>query len=108
MSQPRRGQPAAAREFISRLLHRRGWNRTAEHRAVFQAWEAVAPDTIQKRTRPVSYYSGRLTVAVQSAPLLEELRCFRSGEFLNLLNHELGKHPEHRHAAVQRIEFRRA
>lgn len=107
MPAPRRSQPTLLREVLSQVLHKRGLGRRLEHRAVFEAWERIVPETIARRARPVSFRAGRLIVAVASAPLLEELRCFRASEFLQLLNRELtgGDGP---HCLVQKVEFRRA
>jgi len=103
----RKSQPTSVGEIISRVLHKRGWTRTVAHRTVFSAWGRVAPETIAARSKPLSFRSGKLLVAVSSAPLLEELRCFRSGEFLNLLNGELSRDPDGKNVVVSEIEFRR-
>ncbi|PCH78933.1 MAG: hypothetical protein COB96_04890 [Planctomycetota bacterium] len=108
MDSSRHGNPVLVREYISRLLHQRGWTRTSEYRAVFSAWERTIPESIAKRSKPVSFRSGRLIVVVSSAPLLDELRCFRSSEFLNLLNSDLGSHPESRNVVVQKLVFKSA
>jgi len=104
---PRRSQPTLIRELLGHVMQKRGLGRRLEHRAVFEAWERVVPEGIAQRARPVSFRAGKLIVAVASAPLMEELRCFRAGEFLRLLNHELtgGDGP---HCLVQKVEFRRA
>ncbi len=103
----RRSQPTLIREVLGLVMQKRGLGRRAEHRAVFEAWERIVPESIAKRARPVSFRAGRLIVAVASAPLLEELRCFRASEFLQLINRELtgGDGP---HLLVQKVEFRRA
>ncbi len=108
MAARRQGKPVLASEFISRLLHQRGWTRTSEHSAVFATWERIVPKSIAERSRPVSFRSGRLIVVISSAPLLEELRCFRASEFLNLLNKELNAQPESRNVVVRKLEFKRA
>lgn len=94
-----------ASEIISRLMQRKGWSRGGEHREVFAAWEDVVPETIGRRTRAVSFRGGRLLVIVESAPLMQELQCFRQAEFLALLNSRLVARGEH--VVVQRLEFRR-
>ena len=91
-------------------MQQRGWNRPAEHRQVFAAWDRVVPDGIGRRTRPISFRNGRLLVLVESAPLYEELRCFRAGELLRLLNHDLAGHEssgEGLGVSVRQIEFKR-
>ncbi len=98
--------PAPISEIVSRVMQKQGWSRTSEHRAVFDAWHQVVPKTIGKRTRPVSFRGGKLIVVVESAPLMQELYCFRQSEFLTLLNQYLANHSDH--AVVERIEFRRS
>lgn len=49
------------------------------------------PPEIAARTRPLAFRNGVLSVQVRSAPLLEELRCFRRGEVLQRLNHDLAR-----------------
>ncbi len=93
-------------EIVSRVMQKHGWSRMSEHRAVFDAWNQVVPVTIGKRTRPVSFRGGRLIVVVESAPLMQELYCFRQSEFLTLLNQYLANHSDN--AVVERIEFRRS
>lgn len=104
----RKSQPTPVREIISKVLHQKGLTRTVAHRAVFDAWGRIAPETIALRSKPISYRAGKLLVAVSSAPLLEELRSFRSGEFLNLLNDELSRDPDGKNVVVNKVEFRRA
>ncbi len=87
-------------------MQKRGWSRGAEHRAVFDAWLQVVPATIGKRARPVSFRSGKLILVIESAPLLDELRCFRQSEMLALINRKLSAAGHH--VLVQRLEFRRS
>tara|TARA_B110000263_G_scaffold232266_1_gene228186 strand:- start:126 stop:449 length:324 start_codon:yes stop_codon:yes gene_type:complete len=103
----RRSNPEAVplKELLGRVLQKAGHSRSAEHRAVFSAWEEIVPETIQERTRPVSYRNGKLIVVVESAPLMNELFSFRQGEFLHLINHYLQKQSVM--TTVQSIDFRR-
>jgi len=93
-------------EIVSQLMQKQGWSRGSEHRAVFDAWHHVVPETISKRSKAVSFRSGKLIVVVESAPLLQELYCFRQSEFLALLNQHLVNHSDN--AVVQHIEFRKS
>jgi predicted nucleic acid-binding Zn ribbon protein len=104
----RRTNPEAVpvSEIVSRLLQKKGWSRGWEHRAVFEAWEAVVPQTIGSRSRAVSFRNGKLIVVVESAPLLQELRGFRQAEFLSLLNSRLVT--TENSTLVRQLEFRRA
>ena len=104
---PRRNYRAVRiSDLMSAFLHKRGLGRGQEHRAVFSAWERVVPRAVGERTRPVSFRNGWLTVVVPSAPLLEDLRCYRAGEFLELLNGELASAGEG--VTVRKVDFRRA
>ena len=78
-----------AGDILARLMQRKGWSRGGEHREVFAAWNEVVPTTIAKRSRAVSFRQGKLIVVVESAPLMQELRCFRQDEMLSLLNTQL-------------------
>jgi predicted nucleic acid-binding Zn ribbon protein len=93
-------------DIVSRLLQQKGWSRGWEHRAVFEAWEKIVPETIGNRSRAVSFRNGKLIVVVESAPLLQELRCFRQAEFLALMNSQLVTTANS--TLVRRLEFRRA
>ena len=93
-------------DLVGSFLQKRGFSRGQEHNAVFAAWERVVPAAIGERTRAVSFRNGFLTVVVPSAPLLEDLRCFRAGEFLELLNGELVRAGEC--VTVRKVDFRRA
>ena len=87
-------------------MQQRGWSRGAEHRAVFETWLQVVPETIGRRARPVSFRGGRLILVVESAPLLQELRCFRQSEMLTLLNQKLSANGHQ--VLVEQLEFRRS
>ncbi len=108
MSARRRSQPLPLRELLNQVLLKRGITRTVEHRVVFEAWERVIPDNIRTRTRALSFRGGRLLVGVSSAPLFEELRCFREAEFLRLLNEEITRTGVTPAPLVTRLELRRA
>lgn len=104
---PRKNRNAVhASEIVTRLLQRQGWGRATEHRAVFSAWEEVVPKTIAARTRAVSFRGGRLLVIVDSAPLMQELQCFRQDQFLSLINHHLVARGDS--VVVRRLEFKRS
>lgn len=105
---PRRNaRPQPIGDLLGRLLQRNGLARRHEAGAAFAAWEKVAPPAVGARTRALSFRGGKLVVAVRSAPLLEELRCFRAGEFLALLNQALAADPRADGVQVRALEFRR-
>ena len=107
MQKTRRNWDAVpASELVGKVMQEFGLSRGREHRAVFRARENIVPGPVAKHARTASFRGGKLVVTVTSAPLLEELRCFRGGEFLGLLNEELAKEPEGGLVFVRRIEFR--
>lgn len=91
---------------MSSFMHRHGFVRHAEYKAVFRAWDQVVPLPIRERARPVSFRGGRLIVQVDSAPLLNELTHFRASEFLLLLNKFLGAQVHQPMTLVEKVEFR--
>lgn len=95
-----------ASDVVSRLMQKKGWSRGGEHREVFTAWSEVVPPTINQRSRAVSFRNGRLIVVVESAPLMQELQCFRQAEFLALLNSRLVARGQQ--VIVRQLEFRRS
>lgn len=99
-------QAVRASDVLSRLMQKKGWSRGGEHREVFAAWSEVVPTTIGQRTRAVSFRDGRLIVVVESAPLMQELQCFRQAEFLSLLNTRLVARGQQ--VTVRQLDFRRS
>jgi len=93
------------REILGRVIQKTGASRSAEHRQVFRGWEKIVPESIASRTRPVSYRNAKLIVIVDSAPLFEEMSCFRQDEFLSLLNGWLSQ--QNVTTTVRNLEFRR-
>lgn len=93
-------------DLLNRVFQKHGLSRGTEYRLVFEAWERVVPEYYRPRSRAVSFRNGRLLVVVESAPLLEELRCFRAAEFVKLLNQDLSLRGEAAHVVVREIEFR--
>ncbi|TAH37162.1 MAG: DUF721 domain-containing protein [Planctomycetota bacterium] len=95
-------------DLLGRSFQKNGMSRDREYRAVTDAWERVVPPGIGLRARPLAFRGGKLVVAVSSAPLLDELRCFRSGEFLLLLNQALSADAQSCGVQVRAVDFRRA
>lgn len=95
-------------DLLDRSLQRNGYTRHKAIGAVLAAWERVVPPRIAERAVPLRFHNGQLVVAVSSAPLLEELHGFRSGEFLALLNQALSQDPQSDGVQVRAVDFRRA
>ena len=110
MNQPKRYNPEAVPiiDLVNQVFQKHGLSRGTEHRLVFESWQRIAPPIYHERCKALSFRSGRLIVAVQSAPLLEELCVFRSSEFVSLLNQDLSVRGEAAHVVVRSIEFRRS
>jgi hypothetical protein len=94
-------------DLVNRVVQGMGLSRATEHRRVFEAWDAIVPPEFQGRCHAASFRSGKLIVAVESSPLLEELRCYRASEFIQLLNERLVSTADAAHVVVRNIEFRR-
>ena len=60
------------------------------HIRIFQAWDAVAGESIRKQTVPQSFHYGKLTIGVRHSAWITELS-FRKTELLDSLNSHLGK-----------------
>ena len=94
-------------DLVNRVVQKIGLSRGTEHKRVFGAWEAIVPPEFHGRCHAVASRGGRLVVAVESSPLLEELRCYRASEFVALLNQQLASGGDAAHVIVREIEFRR-
>lgn len=95
-------------DLVNQAFQKHGLSRGTEHRLVFESWARIVPPIYNERCQAVSFRNGRLIVAVQSAPLLEELCGFRIAEFVSLLNQDLSVRGEAAHVIVRAIEFRRS
>lgn len=94
-------------DLVNRVVQRIGVSRGTEHKRVFESWDRIVPPEFVGRCHAVAYRGGRLVVAVESSPLLEELRCYRASEFVALLNQQLTSSADAAHVVVRNIEFRR-
>jgi hypothetical protein len=92
--------------IVSDVFGKMGISRGTEHRIVFDAWNSIVPTKFKSKCRASSYYNGRLIVEVKSAPLLQELKCFRQSEFVLLLNKEIQINSNNQSLIVKKIEFK--
>ena len=77
-------------EAIRGFLTDSGIGAKLRHAEVHRAWiEAVGP-ALAKRARPMRFHAGELTVAVKSAPHLQELKTFTGEGFRQAANARLG------------------
>lgn len=82
-------KPRSFESLLPALMRRFGLAQRIDHSAVAEAWDNCLPVNITERARPTKFRDGVLTVEVSSSPLLDELRCFRTAEFMELLNTHL-------------------
>jgi hypothetical protein len=104
----RRATPVPLADLVNLAFHRHGWSRASAHADVFEAWERVLPEPWRARCRPVAFHAGRLTVAVDSSPLLEDLRTFRAAALLGLLNQAIRAGGRLPIVEVRALDFRRS
>ena len=86
----RGGAPEPIRSILERFLARSGIGRPARWRRVAEAWCEAAGTDLADHTRLMAFRRGILEVAVDSAPLLQELAHFRKAELLARLREVLG------------------
>lgn len=81
--------------IIERILRQTGIRNHGDQDEVVRAWRDVAGSEIDERTRVVSFHRGVLTVAVDSAPLFQELETFERPRLLREVRERLtGTHVE--------------
>ncbi|MDA1259214.1 MAG: DUF721 domain-containing protein [Planctomycetota bacterium] len=104
----RRAAPVPLADIVNRAFHRHGWSRSTSHTTVFSSWETILPAEWRERCRPVSFRAGRLIVAVDSSPLLEDMRMFRGATLLGLLNEAIRASGRLPIVEVRALDFRRS
>ena len=82
MATARRSEPAAVGKLMSELLRKVAVPKRREMTALDEAWARAAGPDVARRSRPVTFKGGRLTVAFESAALRQEVECFRKAEIL--------------------------
>ncbi len=102
----RRSEPIPLADFVTRAFQRHGWSSAAAEREVVEAWNSILPPEWRAHCRPLRFRGGRLTVAVDSAPLMEELRSFHAASLLRLLQEALRLRASRLSVQVRRLDFR--
>jgi len=92
--------------IVSDVFGKMGISRDTEHRIVFDAWDSIVPPKFKNKCRALSFRNGRFIVEVKSAPLMQELKCFRQSEFVMLLNQEIKFNSNNQSLIVNKIEFK--
>lgn len=81
-SSPGESEWASVAELLRRWLKASGARRRVDDDAIFEKWGALVGEELASHTRVVDVQSGELVVEVDSAPLLQELATYSSGEIL--------------------------
>ena len=85
---------------LAELIALRGFARVRGDEELHSAWKCIAGEELAGQTKPLQIARGVLTVAVSSAPLLNELVSFRSSELLGRLKQQFP------HLNVKSLKFR--
>ncbi len=104
----RRAAPVPLGDLLNQAFHRHGWSRSTAHHTVFESWAQIMPEDWRPRCRAVSFRAGKLIVAVDSSPLFEDLRVYRSASLLRLVNEAIRASGRLPIVEVRALEFRRS
>jgi len=77
--------PEAVGPVLGRLLKELRIEERSREGALATAWDEAAGPDLASKARPVSFHSGLLTVEVEGASLLQEVRGFRARGLLAAL-----------------------
>ena len=90
MQKPTRRGPLPIQDAIRAFLREAGLNTAPGDSQVFDAWtQAVGPE-LERRALPVRFRRGELTVEVNSAVHLQELKNFTGDGYRRKANERLG------------------
>jgi hypothetical protein len=96
---PRPAGPEPLAPVLGRILKDLRIEERSREGALATAWDAAAGPDLSAKARPVSFRSGLLTVEVEGAALLQEVRGFRARALLSALKGSPGG------AKVREIRF---
>jgi hypothetical protein len=85
---------------LAELIALRGFARVRSDDEMRMAWKAAAGDELASQARPLQLARGVLTIAVSSAPLLNELASFQSADLLARLKRQAP------HLNIKSLKFR--
>lgn len=85
---------------LAELIALRGFARVRSDDELRSAWKKIAGEELATQTRPLQLARGVLTIAVTSAPLLNELAAFQSADLLARLQQAVP------HLNVKNLKFR--
>ena len=92
--------PRSIDGLIRTFLRDNGLTATGRHAVVFKAWNEVLGTELKKRATPVRFRSGELTVEVESAAHLQEMKNFTGEAYRARANEHLGRE------AIRKIVFK--
>lgn len=101
MENKKRRGPLPLDGLIKSFLRENNLTTSPGYTTVFRAWNDTASPTMRNHTEPVLFRGGKLTVEVDSAPLLQELRNFTGEAQRRKVNAQLGKE------TIRRIAFKK-
>ncbi len=83
-------RPVAVSELLTASLQGKPAGRRLEEGRIWLVWEAAVGPQIAGKARPVAFRDGVLTVAVASAPWMQQLTFLKQG-MLEKINQRLGR-----------------
>lgn len=87
---PRLPRPLAVTDLLADALRGKPAERCLKEGRIWLLWETAVGEQIATTARPVKFRDGVLTVAVYSAPWMQQLN-FLKGEIIRALNRALGE-----------------
>ena len=100
MQQPAPRGPRPIRDVLQAFLRESGLRSGPRTDEVFEAWLGVVGEGLARHARPVRFQRGELTVEVDSAAHLQELKGFTGEGFRTKANAELGS------TRIRRVVYR--
>jgi hypothetical protein len=83
-------KPLAVAELLSAVFRGTPTEKRLKEGSIWQVWDCAVGKQIASRARPVSFRAGTLTVAVSSAPWMQQLTFLKKG-IMEKLNGLLGE-----------------
>ena len=83
-------RPSSVSDLLTAVFHGTPTERRLKEGRIWLVWDSVVGKQIAGRARPVSFRDGTLTVAVESAPWMQQLAFLKKG-ILEKLNARLGE-----------------
>lgn len=93
-------EPAPIGELIGEFLKDHGFGATGTHARVLRAWDEALDASLARHARAVRFRAGELTVEVDSASHLQELKSFTGEEMRKRANERIGR------TAIRRVVFK--